>query len=73
MDKIVFDDMENLQNYNRAMLRQFIRFLNKKSMNNQNIFSVDGSTITLDTNICDKIIEDALNSLYLRANYKNYK
>lgn len=70
MDKIVFDDMENLQTYNRSLLRQFVRFLNKKSMKNQNIFSIDGSNITLNTYVCDHIIEEVLDLVILKSSYK---
>lgn len=65
--KIIFDDIEFLQKYNKALLENFVKYVNSRQMHSRDVFETSVSTYMLENS---DIIDDFMKRIVLKKNDK---
>lgn len=65
--KIIFDDIEFLQKYNKTLLENFVKYANSRQMHSRDVFETSVSTHMLENS---DIIDDFMKRIFLKKNDK---
>lgn len=65
--KIIFDDIEFLQKCNKALLENFVKYVNSRQMHSRDVFEASVSTYMLENS---DIIDDFMKRIVLKKNDK---
>lgn len=66
--KVIFDDIESLQKYNKTLLKNFVKYANSRQIYLREVFETSVSTYMLENS---DIIDDFLKRIILKEKNKD--